>query len=248
MRQVQAERDCPVSPARSPHRGVRQRSGFRSEVGRARRTAHASRQGCRRCRPARHPTADSETSACRLCALRSAKTKLSDKVFKLVVCNIRAPPRRNIRPALAGCPLQSLELCVLESIPVLDEAQPFTQNLAGVLVASRLNQCLDELLLVLAQNHVTGGHVIAFRKGEHKLARSTLADYANDQRAARHPSKLDRPITPSRVFLMPAFITAACGWPVPDRTTRAPAGPTHRGRRCSRPRASARRCRRRAGR
>ena len=72
-------------------------------------------------------------------------------------------------PALAGCLLQSLELCVLNSISVLDEAQSLTQNLARVLVASRLNQGLYELLLVFAQNHVAGGHVIDFRKGEHEL-------------------------------------------------------------------------------
>ena len=107
VRQVQAERDCPVSRARMPHRGVRRRSNSDSAVGQAHRTAHASRRGCRRCRPARLPTADSETSIHRLCTLRSAMTKLSDEVFELVVGNVRVPPRRNIRPALAGCLLQS---------------------------------------------------------------------------------------------------------------------------------------------
>jgi len=109
---------------------------------------------------------------------------LSNEVFELIVGNVRVPPRRNVRPALAGCLLQSLELCVFKSISVLDEAQPFTQNLAGVLVASRLNQGLYELLLVLAQNHVAGGHVIDSPKTEHKFARTRLADYANVRRAA----------------------------------------------------------------
>ena len=85
VRQVQAGRGCPVSPARLPHRGVR-----------------------RRCRPARLPTADSETSIRRLCTLRSATAKLSDEVFELIVGNVRVAPRRHIRPALAGCLLQSL--------------------------------------------------------------------------------------------------------------------------------------------
>jgi hypothetical protein len=101
--------------------------------------------------------------------LRSAPTKLSDEVFELIVGNVRVPPRRDIRPALADRLPQSLQLYILKSISVLDEAQPFAQNLAGVLVAPRLNQGLYELLLVLAQNHVAGGHVIDSREGEHKL-------------------------------------------------------------------------------
>ena len=97
-------------------------------------------------------------------------TKLSDEVFELVVGNVRVPPRRNIRPALAGSLLQSPQLCVLKSISVLDVAQPFAQNLAGVLVAARLNQGFYELVLVLAQNHVAGWHFIESQNGEHKLA------------------------------------------------------------------------------
>jgi uncharacterized membrane protein len=111
--------------------------------------------------------------------LRSAPTQLSDEVFELIVGNVRVPPRRNISPAFAGCLSQRLEFRVLKSVSVLDEAQPFAQNLAGVLVASRLNQSFYELLLVLAQNHVAGGHVNDSRKGEHKLVRTAVADYAN---------------------------------------------------------------------
>lgn len=96
--------------------------------------------------------------------------KLSDEVFELIVGYVRVPPRRNIRPALASCLLQSPQLGVLESISVLDQAQPFAQNFAGVLVAARLNQGFYELLLVLAQNHIAGWHVIDSQKGEHKLA------------------------------------------------------------------------------
>ena len=53
---------------------------------------------------------------------------------------------------------------------------------------------------------------------------------------------------PPPVTGSPGLATAACGWFGPDKTTRAPAGPIHRGRRCSRPRARALRCHRRAGR
>jgi len=95
---------------------------------------------------------------------------LSDEVFELIVGNVRVSARRNIRPALASCLLQSPQLCVLKSISVLEQAQPFAQNLAGVLVAARPNQGFYELLLVLAQNHIAGWHVIDSRKGEYKLA------------------------------------------------------------------------------
>ena len=79
---------------------------------------------------------------------------MPNKVLQLVIGNIGEPPRSDIRPALAGSLLQGLEFGFPNALALLDEAQSFTQDLAGVLVATGLNQGLNQLLLMFAENYV----------------------------------------------------------------------------------------------
>ncbi|OUM00786.1 hypothetical protein A8M77_19015 [Variovorax sp. JS1663] len=83
---------------------------------------------------------------------------MSDEVFELIIGNIRVPPSGHIRPALTRCLLQGLELGAFAMLPRLDEAQSFSQYLAGVLVATGLHKGLHQLLLMFTQHDVPGGH------------------------------------------------------------------------------------------
>ena len=55
---------------------------------------------------------------------------------------------------------EGLELGFLNALALLDEAQPFTQHLAGVLLAPGLHQRHYQLVLMFAQNDVARGHVV----------------------------------------------------------------------------------------
>jgi hypothetical protein len=60
---------------------------------------------------------------------------------------------------------QGLELGILAALALRDEAQPFSQHLAGVLVATGLHQGFNQLMLVFTQNDVAGGHVAGLQFG-----------------------------------------------------------------------------------
>src|SRR5438552_11498427 len=68
------------------------------------------------------------TSARRLGLPGGTTTQLPNEVLKLVICDIGVPPCRDIRPALAGRLLESLELGFLDALALLDEAQSFSNT------------------------------------------------------------------------------------------------------------------------
>lgn len=95
--------------------------------------------------PGRRPTADSEASPRRLGQLGRTATQLTNEVLKLIIGDIDVPPSGNIRPALAGRLLEGFELGFPNALALLNEAEPFTQHLAGVLVAPGLHEGLYQL-------------------------------------------------------------------------------------------------------
>lgn len=78
-----------------------------------------------------------ETSARSLGALRRATPQLCDEVLKLIIGHIDVPTDGHVRPTLTRRLLQGLELGGLPALSLLDESQPLSQNLAGVLGACR---------------------------------------------------------------------------------------------------------------
>ena len=74
-------------------------------------------------------------------------------------------PGGNIFPALPGSQLQRSVFRHLQALTLLDQPQPVAQHLAGILVATRLHQGLDQLVLVVAQHHVARRHSTTSRLG-----------------------------------------------------------------------------------
>src|SRR5205814_9563769 len=87
-------------------------------------------------------------------------TQLPNEVLKLIIGNIGAAPRGNIRPALTGRLLEGLELGFPNALALLDEAQSFTQYLARVLATTGPHEGLYQRPLMFAQNYVARRHVV----------------------------------------------------------------------------------------
>jgi hypothetical protein len=53
---------------------------------------------------------------------------------------------------------QSQQFRRLLGLSLLDQAQPITQNLAGVLITARLDQGVDQIMLVIGQDDISSRH------------------------------------------------------------------------------------------
>ena len=66
------------------------------------------------------------------------------------------------------CP-QGFQLARILCLALLHEPQPVAQHFTGILVAARLDERFDELLLTLRQHDISGGHWQPLKLFERKV-------------------------------------------------------------------------------
>jgi type IV secretion system protein VirD4 len=82
----------------------------------------------------------------------------ADDLFQIVISNILEAPFVDIAEAGCGSLLKCRELGRFQHIPLLDKPEAIAQDLAGILIATGLDQPVDDLLVVIGQDDISRRH------------------------------------------------------------------------------------------
>jgi hypothetical protein len=91
-------------------------------------------------------------------AVARLSSQLADELFQIVSGDIVEVTLLDLLKSGSGRILKCRELRCFQRIALLDQPQPVTQNLTGILIATRLDQPVDDVLVVIRQDDVSCRH------------------------------------------------------------------------------------------
>ncbi len=80
---------------------------------------------------------------------------ISDEIVEMLDAHVDESPFIDIRETYTTCLLQSGKPRLIHGFLMFDQAKPFTHDFAGILITPRLQQSINDLLMVFCKNDVS---------------------------------------------------------------------------------------------